>query len=335
MAEPRSPLALGSTVELHCSANSSSLRHSASLLWFEGAAPIAGSDRRLLAETQCGVTLTIVNFSAVDYGRYSCRCVNNYTQTELDAVVQAGDTVEAFCSHPAAGELDLLPENYTGNISEEMSLEDAGQLNCSGDWSSVDRSGSVHHFNSSIGLMEDADSLKLVCYDRETDQVENIVYVPAADFSLLPPHFIYPANGSTLYPYSYPYSTVDGELRNTFNLCLISPGLNVSPRINILKGQVSNPDSISIPPGSIFPQISVSFERDISENRFVAIRITSRGQQALHRNLIPRDDVELVREQIEGWYRCEASDGVRNFSASFYLNLTTLGEFHLCWKEQK
>lgn len=115
-ANPLEP-ALGETVELRCRVGDSSqsrwangvVSRGSNLIWTEGGVKDWSkyNGRELISNSTAGeAILRIANFSHLDYGVYSCRCVNDFTY--LQYKVCGGDEgLPTHCS--AAAELRLLP----------------------------------------------------------------------------------------------------------------------------------------------------------------------------------------------------------------------------------
>ena len=101
----RSELQLEQTVDLHCNFEPSSVLQSYNTLqWLDGELPIRNSSNRELIENgNCGLTLRIHNFSIRDFGIYTCRCFNLYNFWELEE-----HTNPVYCSQPSRA-IELLP----------------------------------------------------------------------------------------------------------------------------------------------------------------------------------------------------------------------------------
>ena len=109
-----SELLLGQTVDLHCSfERTSQLQSYNTLQWLDGELPIQNSsNRELIKNGKCGLTLKIHNFTIQDYGIYECRCFNLYNYEEFDQCERNSVIdpciIPVYCSEPSAP-IELLP----------------------------------------------------------------------------------------------------------------------------------------------------------------------------------------------------------------------------------
>ena len=96
---------LGHGIDLTCSLNSSDAQPYNTLQWLDGEIPIESSASREIIRCGNSITLRFHNFSTLDFGMYTCRCVNEDYE------------MEQFCSQPSS--IIHLPE---GRITPQNSL---------------------------------------------------------------------------------------------------------------------------------------------------------------------------------------------------------------------
>ena len=86
----------GHGIDLTCSLNTSDVHPYNTLQWLDGEIPIESSASREIIRCGNSITLRFHNFSTLDFGMYTCRCVNEDYE------------MEQFCSQPSS--IIHLPE---------------------------------------------------------------------------------------------------------------------------------------------------------------------------------------------------------------------------------
>lgn len=197
---------LGERISLNCISDSCLV--DARLEWLNGRTPLW--DRELAANMELErdentLTLHIHNFSVENYGRYSCRCVKDFSHSNFLSQgkhvvfgdLSAIDFTNPFCSDQE-NVLTLLPDERS--VITEYFVDTSGQsqvLSCvSGRWvvwnaHSLPQHNVTDQQNMTITIERSADQSKVMCLDSN-GMLDRIFYISIRDYQQLRFEFLRP-----------------------------------------------------------------------------------------------------------------------------------------------
>ena len=196
---------IGESLKLECSSNE--CMTDARLEWLDGRIPIRQSLANLVLERNGStVSINIQNFTADNYGQYSCRCVKEYSNPTIvpstwhaalpEPIPQINNRISSdpFCNN-LEYIVHLLPENQSSaEIIQEHYVHKndnvVENLSCSSGhwrvWSAYSAPKSVYQELYNITVTTSRDQAKLICIDSNEKSVQMIYYISIEGYSQFP-----------------------------------------------------------------------------------------------------------------------------------------------------